>query len=266
MKDTGGFDLASAWATSSMAWKMTRGDEEPMFQPAAFYDLQGANTIAGAIGTALFQRLRTGKPTEVDVSLMSVGIWSMSPDVMAGPYVGSIPPPTSTSAPNPIANVYGTADGRWLYLVCLQSDRYWAELCAHIERPDLIEDERYSDLVKRAQNAQACCAELATTFRQRTLEEWSKVLSTFTGVWAPVISPAEVHDHVQVGENGYLPEVTAADGSTYRLPAPPAQYGGVPAVPRGPAPELGQHTEDVLLELGKDWDEISELRASGALG
>ena len=63
--------------------------------PPAFYDLQGANSIAGAVGTALFQREKTGEATDVDVSLMSVGIWSMSPDVMAGPYVGSIPPPNS---------------------------------------------------------------------------------------------------------------------------------------------------------------------------
>ena len=62
MKDTGGFDLAAGWASAGMAAKMTRPGQEPMFQPAAFFDLQGANTIAGAIGTALFQRERSGPP------------------------------------------------------------------------------------------------------------------------------------------------------------------------------------------------------------
>ena len=266
MANTGGFDLAAAWASCSMAFKMTRPGEEPMFQPAAFFDLQGSNTIAGAIGTALFQRERTGEATEIDVSLLNVGMWALSPDIMAGPFAGSIPAPDRTKAPNPITNSYPTADGRWLYLVCLQSDRFWVELCDVIGRPDLGGDARFTDMARRAQNAEACVAELEKTFRSQTLGEWEKRLAGFTGVWAPALSPAEVHDHVQVHANGYLPEVRASDGSSFRLPSPPAQYGGEQIVPRGPAPELGQHTEEILLELGRDWDAIAEVRASGALG
>ena len=172
MKDAGGFDLAAAWASASMAYKMSRSGEEPMFQPAAFFDLQGANTIVGAIGTALFQRERSGVATEVDVSLLGVGIWTLSPDIMAGPYVGSIPAPDRASAPNPLTNSYPTSDGRWLYLVCLQADRFWAELCEVIGRPELATDGRYSDMVMRAQNAKSCVAELEGTFLSGTLEHW----------------------------------------------------------------------------------------------
>ncbi len=75
-----------------------------------------------------------------------------------------------------------------------------------------------------------------------------------------------MHDLVQVDANGYLPEVAADDGSAFRLPAPPMQFGGEAPVPQGPAPEVGQHTEDILLELGRDWDAIGEIRESGALG
>jgi crotonobetainyl-CoA:carnitine CoA-transferase CaiB-like acyl-CoA transferase len=249
-----------------MAYKMTRPGQEPMFQPAAFFDLQGANTIAGAIGTALFQRERSGVPTEVDVSLLGVGIWALSPDIMAGPFVGSIPGPDRTSAPNPLTNSYPTADGRWLYLVCLQADRFWAELCEVIGRPELATDERFSDMAVRAQNAKACVAELEDTFLGGSLDHWRTRLEGFSGVWAPALTPAEVHEHVQVEANGYLPQVASHDGSTFRLPAPPMQFGGEPPQPKGPAPEFGQHTEEILLELGHDWDAISELRQSGALG
>ena len=266
MKDTSGFDLAAGWASASMASKMSRRGEEPMFQPAAFFDLQGANTIAGAIGTALFQRERSGLPTEVDVSLLGVGIWALSPDIMAGPYVGSIPSPDRTITPNPLTNSYPTADGRWLYLVCLQADRYWVELCEVIGRPELATDERFTDMVVRAQNAKACITELEGTFLTGSLEHWRTQLAGFSGVWAPALTPSEVHDHVQVAVNGYLPEVAAHDGTTFRLPAPPMQFGGEPPQPKGPAPEFGQHTEEILLELGHDWDAISELRQSGALG
>ena len=227
---------------------------------------RGPNTIAGAIGTALFQRERSGVPTEVDVSLLGVGIWALSPDIMAGPYVGSIPSPDRTSTPNPLTNSYPTADGRWLYLVCLQADRYWVELCEVIGRPGLATDERFTDMVVRAQNAKACIAELEGTFLTGSLEHWRTQLAGFSGVWAPALTPSEVHDHVQVAVNGYLPEVAAHDGTTFRLPAPPMQFGGEPPQPKGPAPEFGQHTEEILLELGHDWDAISQLRQSGALG
>lgn len=266
MKDTGGFDLAAGWASAGMAYKMTRRGEEPMFQPAAFFDLQGANAIAGAIGTALFQRERTGAPTEVDVSLLGMGIWTLSPDIMAGPYVGTMPSPDRTRVPNPLTNSYPTSDGRWLYLVCLQADRFWVELCEAIGRPELAADERFTDMATRAQHAMACVAELEATFLGRTLDDWRQRLAGFTGVWAPALTPVEVHEHVQVEANGYLPEVVAHDGSTYRLPVPPMQFGGAPPVPQGPAPELGQHTEELLLELGHDWEAIGDLRKAGALG
>ena len=89
-----------------------------MFQPAAFFDLQGANTIAGAIGTALFQRERTGVATEVDVSLLGVGMWTLSPDIMAGPYVGTMPAPDRTELPKP-AHEQLSDLGRPLALPCL---------------------------------------------------------------------------------------------------------------------------------------------------
>jgi formyl-CoA transferase len=266
MDNTGGYDLAAGWASASMAFKMTRPGQEPMFQPPAFFDLQGANTICGAIGTALFQRERTGVGTDVDVSLLNVAMWALSPDIMAGPAAGSIPAPARESSANPLVNLYPTADGRFLYLVCLQADRYWAELCACIGRPDLLEDERFTDMASRGANAAACVAELDSTFTSKPLAEWRAILDGFSGVWAPVLSPAEVHGHAQVGPNGYLPEVTAVNGAAYRLPAPPMQFGGEPPAPRGPAPELGQHTEELLLELGRDWEQIGALRDSGALG
>jgi crotonobetainyl-CoA:carnitine CoA-transferase CaiB-like acyl-CoA transferase len=266
MANTGGFDLAAGWASSSMAFKMTRPGQDPIFQPAAFFDLQGANTIAGAIGTALFHRERTGHTTEVDVSLLSVSMWALSPDIMAGPFTGSIPTSDRASAPNPVVNSYPTADDRWLYLVLLQADRYWAELCTVIGRPELSSDERFLDLGLRTQHAGECIAELEKTFRTKTLAEWQKEFEGFTGVWAPALTPAEVHDHIQVGPNGYLPQIESGDGAAFRLPAPPAQFGGEAPTPKGAAPELGQHTEEILLEFGRDWDDIEQLRGSGALG
>ncbi len=248
-----------------MAHRMTRSPDEPMYQPSAFFDLLGANTLAGAIGTALFQRERTGEPAEVDVSLMSVAMWALSPDLMAAPTRGAEVPRDRTNVPNPLSNSYRTADDRWLYLVCLQADRFWLELCELIGRPDLASDPRFADITTREVHGRACIAELDVTFATKTLAEWRDVLAGFSGVWAPVLQSMELHSHPQVDANGYLPHCTSAGGTPYRLPAPPMQFGE-PGAPAGPAPEVGQHTEELLLELGRSWEDIAELRISAALG
>ncbi|BBY80318.1 CoA transferase [Mycolicibacterium pulveris] len=267
MADAGGFDSAAAWSAAGVQHKLTEpGAQSPAAQPAAFYDLQGSSAIAGAVAMALYRRERTGEGGVVDVSLLNTGMWTMSPDLAAAAAgSGELPRPNRFDAPNPIVNLYRTADDRWLNLVCLQADRFWGELCELIGRPELADDERFHDGVSRFVNREACVAELDKTFGARTMDEWKSVLSGFSGVWAPAATFEEVCENPQVAENGYLPAVAGNDGREFRLVSPPYQFDGVPGAPAGPAPELGQHTEEVLLESGLDWDEISALRDSGAL-
>ncbi|OBF12026.1 CoA transferase [Mycobacterium sp. ACS4331] len=268
MADTGGFDSAAAWSAAGVQNKLTDpGAPAPVPQPAAFYDLQGSSAIAGAVAMALFRRERTGEGAVVDVSLLGTGMWTMGPDLAAvAAGSGELPRPNRIDAPNPIVNYYRTADDRWLNLVCLQADRFWAELCTLIERPDLADDDRFSDTIKRYTNRGECIAELDKVFGSRTLAEWRDVLSGFSGVWAAAATFEEVLSNPAVTDNGYLPEVVGTDGRPFRVVAPPYQFDGVPGTPAGPAPELGQHTEEVLLDFGWDWDEISALREDGVLG
>jgi formyl-CoA transferase len=265
MANTGGFDAAAAWASSGMGYKMT-DERGPKPQPPAFYDLQGGNTIAGAIGIALFHRERTGQGSVIDVSLMNVGLWTMAPDIVAAPYVKDFMKISREEPGNPLTNWYRTADDRWIMLVVLQADRYWREFCDVIERPDLVDDPRYRDAMARYEHRRECVAELDATFAARTLEEWTQRLERFSGVWAPFLDFDEVHRHRQVEPNGFLPTVTGLDGVDFRLVAPPMHFDGHHTTPAGPAPELGQHTEFVLLDAGLDWDEITAARESGALG
>ena len=267
MADVGGYDLACGWASSGMAFKMTRGEQEPTFQPAAFFDLQGANTIAGAVGMALFKRVSTGETSVIDVALMHVGMWAMSPDIVGSPFTGDTPNYSDrTQMPNPLVNAFATKDHRWFYLVCLQPDRFWDELCTLLGRPDLITDERFADAPTRFANRAECVTELDGIFAEITLDELQEKLRGFTGVWAPVLLPTELHSHPQVEVNGFLPMVKATEGSDFRLVAAPMHFSGHTTAPAGPAPELGQHTEEVLLEVGLDWEAIGALRESGGLG
>jgi crotonobetainyl-CoA:carnitine CoA-transferase CaiB-like acyl-CoA transferase len=269
MENVGGYDLAAGWATSGLAYRLTdpAAVNGPPPQPAAFFDLQGGNTLAGATAMALFKRERTGEPSVVDVSLMNVSMWALSPDIVAAPYQATHMAPVRTSPGNPITNWYQTSDGRWIYLVCLQADRFWGELCNDVlERPDLATDERYVNMQVRFMNKEQCVKDLDAVFASRTLEEWKVRLSTFSGVWAPVLTFNEVHEHPQVEPNGFMPHIMTNEGIDFRVVAAPMQFDGVPTAPTGASPELGQHTEDILMELGMDWDAITVARDAGALG
>ncbi len=273
MRDSGGFDLACGWASSGMALKMTKGagarDVEPMLQPPAFFDLQGANTIAGAVGMALYKRAVTAEPSVIDVALMHVGMWAMSPDIVGGPAMGDLAASASdrTQAPNPLSNGYATKDRRWVYFVCLQPDPYWGEFCRCLGRPELAKDERFGDAVARYMNREELIALLDGAFAELDLDDIHERFDGFSGVWAPVLRPNEIHSHPQVDANGFLPEVAAPDGSSsYRIVAAPMHFSGHVTRPVSAAPEVGQHTEEVLLEAGLDWDQISQLRDTGGLG
>ena len=266
MRNTGGYDLAAGWATSGFADHLMRDEDGPAPQPSAFYDLQGGNTIAGAIAMALLQRERTGKTPVVDVSLMNVGLWTMAPSIVSAPYLDEPNTINRKSPGNPITNWYETKDERWIYLVLLQGDRFWPEICHVIGRDDLVDDPRFKDGADRYENREECVRELDATFAKRTLDEWKTILQDLTGVWAPAITVKEVHDHPQVDPNGFLPTVTGLDGVDFRLVSPPMHFDEEPTRPAGPAPELGQDTEAILMDVGLDWDAVTSLRERGGLG
>jgi len=261
----GGYDGASYWARGGVSDALTPACAEfPIGGRPAFGDLAGGMSIAGGIAAALFQRERTGVAPIVDVSLLGLAMWMLSPDIVAcGLYGGEPMGKFSGRSPIPLVGFYKTKDDRYLTLMLLQGDRFWPELCEHIGRPELATDERYTtDLARMTNNAEVF-ALLDETFASRTLEEWKEALATMTGVWAPVQTAAELVGDPQVQANGYLSNVNV-DGTDFDLVASPVQLDETP-VQLTPAPEHGQHTEEILLEIGIDWDEIARGKESGAI-
>ncbi len=115
-----------------------------------------------------------------------------------------------------------------------------------------------------AADAQIRTAQLDAAFATKTLAEWKEVLADFEGVWAPFQTLDELYDDVQVQANGYLPSMVAGNGDEVQLVASPAQFDETPVeVER--APEHGEHTELVLMDLGYDWDQIAAMKESGAV-
>jgi crotonobetainyl-CoA:carnitine CoA-transferase CaiB-like acyl-CoA transferase len=166
--------------------------------------------------------------------------------------------------PNPLVNNYKTKDDRFMSFIMLESDRFWADLVTKIGHPELADDPRFVDSVARAQHCQECCVTLDDIFATRTLEEWKPIMAEVEGVWAPVQTADEVLADPQVEANGYIREVTAASGTTFKMVASPLQFDEEPPdLTR--APDHGEHTDEVLQELGLDMDAILDLKLKGAV-
>ncbi|HEY5098082.1 MAG TPA: CoA transferase [Acidimicrobiales bacterium] len=263
----GGYDGATYWARGAVANALTPADSEwPVGGRPAFGDLAGGMAIAGGIAAGLLQRATSGVAPIVDVSLLGLAMWQLSPDIVASGLYGGDPMPkfNRSSSPNPLVGNYRTSDGRFITLMMLQSDRFWPDFCEHIGRPDLITDPRFGDGAARYTNGKECVAIIDEVFASKTFEEWKKALATLSGVWAPGQMASELVDDVQVKANGYLSRVDRADGKSYDLVANPVQLDEA-ADQLAAAPEHGQHTEEILLELGLDWDQIIAHKDAGAI-
>lgn len=264
--DQPGYDSSAFWARGGVGHILTPPERDyPIMQRGAMGDRNGAMALAFGISAALLKRTRTGHGSIVDVSLLAIAMWMLSSDLLAALNDGDVMRPSDRSATtNPLTGTYRTRDDRHVQLMFLQADRYWGEFCRVAGRPELADDARFVDMGARRANAAACVAELDALFAARTLSEWKDLLATLDAPWSPIQSVEEVVDDPQVIANAYIGDVSTADGVSYRLPTVPVQFDEQPPELRR-APEHGEHTEAVLVELGYDWDRISELADAGVI-
>ena len=265
-RERGGYDITDFWARSGIGHAASQVSDEfvPLLGPA-FGDLTSGTFLAGGIAAALFRRERTGRGAVLDVSLLASGVWVLSPGIVASRLydIDTIPRFRHAEAPNPLVAVYTTRDGRQIYLSGIQTERHFENFCAVVERPDLLTDARFATGTARLEHAAECVEVIDAIFAARTLEEWCAVLPGLTTPWMVVQTAAEASRDPQVVANGFVVDVEGADG-TFPLVASPVQVDGAPLTLTR-APDHGEQTEAVLLELGRTWEEIVALKERGAV-
>ncbi len=261
------FDYAAAWARSGLMATITEPGEAPPAQRPGMIDHAAGLGLAGAISAALFQREKSGQGTEVRISLFSMGLWMNATDQAIGLMSGRAPVPESRHEPlNAIWNRYRCKDGKWVYFVMPQADRHWPDFCAALGHDEWKDDPRFRDADARKTNSREITTAIADVVATRSLAQWSPVFDRHELIWAPVQTDAEALDDPQANAIGAFVPVDHPSVPGCRVVASPIEFGDHGAAAYAAAPQLGQSTEEVALELGLSWEHIAKLKDSGVLG
>lgn len=257
----GGYDLLGQARSGVM---MSSGEPEwfPVMVNAGFADQVGATFLAFGVVSALLARERLGIGQQVDTSilggLISLQNSSVSMALLTGhPYQKQ----SRRQAPNPMYNWYQCSDGKWIALSMLQGDRYWPPFCRAMGLEELEKDARFDTARKRADNSAELVAILDRVFATRTAAQWDSLFRQGDLLWSLVQEQTDLAQDPQVRENQYVVEFSHPTHGPVEMVGFPMSFSQTPCSLRLPAPELGQHTEEVLLEVaGYTWEEIEELR------
>jgi crotonobetainyl-CoA:carnitine CoA-transferase CaiB-like acyl-CoA transferase len=223
-----------------------------------------ALAAAGGIVAALYEREQTGRGQQVSTSLMRTGAYVLSTELNAAASGSRRPAGLDRMMFNPLLAVYRSADEQWFWLLGVQATRHWPGICHAIGQPELIDDARFNSMEGLISNRAEVLAILDAAFTAAPMASWVERFAEHDVWWDPQQSfEAAVADPLMHGA-GVIRHL--ADDPDTRLIATPVDFGSSEMPPLRRHPEVGQHTEEILLELGYDWNAVASLKDAGAIG
>ncbi|MGH7356713.1 MAG: CaiB/BaiF CoA transferase family protein [Candidatus Rokuibacteriota bacterium] len=259
-----GFDATALWArTGLMDLLKPSPDSPPARSLPGMGDHPTGVTLFAAIMAALYRRDRTGRGTMVSTSLLANGLWWNAIQVQAALSGARVEPrPPRETPATALANLYRCDDGRWFLLNVLNDDRDWPHLLRALERPDLGEDPRFATTPARRGNARALVPVLDAVFASKPWPEWRSILNGHGLTFGEIGTVDDARDDPQMVASGALvPFDDPRAGAPFTV-ASPLWLEGVAKVPPRLAPELGEHSAEILREVGYGEAEIEALLAS----
>jgi crotonobetainyl-CoA:carnitine CoA-transferase CaiB-like acyl-CoA transferase len=259
-----GFDITSYWARSGLLSLTRDAGAPPTWPVSGSGDNATAVGLYSAIVTALYRRERTGSGSYVTTSLLAQGVWSASVSVAAALAGAKFPLMHDRTHPaNAAMNVYRAADGTWFVLI-VTPDKF-AAVSDAIGRSDLLTDPRFSDHAQLLANMTQLTAIFDEVFGAQPMTHWHSVFTNVNVTFGEVRGPQEVIDDPQLTANEIVVPLEGAGGKVKSTISNPIQVHGVAKVPARRAPTLGEHTDEILSDLGFDAKSIKSLRESGAI-
>jgi crotonobetainyl-CoA:carnitine CoA-transferase CaiB-like acyl-CoA transferase len=252
----------TAQARSGLMLSFGEPDTPPLYGVGGIADQIGGIFLAYGVLGALFARERLGVGQEIEVSLLSSMMWTLGLNVSEKLLLGAETKRLSRhTMKNPLWNHYQCKDGKWVCLAMLQSDRYWDNVCKALGIVELSADERFRNMDKRAENSQELIAILDQAFITKTCDEVERAFQEEGVIYQKVQNISDVVQDPQVLANGYVADYLHPVLGNVKMLSCPVTFSQTPASVRFPAPEFGQHTEEVLNELlGYSWEKIIELK------
>jgi crotonobetainyl-CoA:carnitine CoA-transferase CaiB-like acyl-CoA transferase len=285
-KELPAYDATAYWARAGFPYVMSQpGIPVYGYRPAIGDNVVGMS-LAFGVAQALYVREKTGVGQEIDISLLHTGLYQNGFDVSGALITGldftdwrEEPPQEmqdqalmavaqimgfySAKMNSPITGGYITKDSRTLVFVILQPDRYWAKFCNAVGRPDLAENPKYQTIEGRAEDVVELRQIFSEIFMSKTYDEWHPLLEGIP--YAPNQSLKEIINDPQAIASGCFVEYDHPTQGRIKQIANPVIMSRTPANVRMPAPEFGQHTEEVLLEYGYSWEDIARFKDEGAI-
>jgi crotonobetainyl-CoA:carnitine CoA-transferase CaiB-like acyl-CoA transferase len=263
--DLPGFDITAYWSRTGLLSLTHDAGSPPTLPFGGTGDSPTAVGLFAAIVMGLYRRERTGKGSYVTTSLLAEGVWSASVAIQAALCEAKFSPQHDRKNPaNAGQNIYKSSDDIWFLLV-LSPDKIPA-VTEGIGRADLLRDPRFADPAKLAANMGQLAAILDEVFSAQPMDHWQEVFDKARVTYGLVRDPHDVIKDPQLSENGIVVPLDGAGGNLKSTISSPIQVHGVTKVPAKRAPELGEHNEEILKELGFDTKEIEGFRTSGTLG
>ena len=264
-RDQAGFDSTAYFARSGIIDQLRYDGHPPHFSLPAQGDRATAMAFVAGLMLALYNRERTGRGTAVSTSLLANGLWSNGVYAQAA-LVGAFLPlrPPRDKPRSALGNLYRTRDERWLQLSLPIEDKLWPRLCKAIARPELEHDPRFVEMPVRRANAGPLTAILDEVFATGSGAEWAKRLHANKLMFSLINRIEDVVTDEQAVAAGAVIETTVAEMP--RSLAAPIRLACADPRPAGAAPNLGEHTDEILREAGLSAAEIAALREAAAIG
>ncbi|PZC50285.1 MAG: Crotonobetainyl-CoA:carnitine CoA-transferase CaiB [Chloroflexi bacterium] len=264
-----GFDYTAFWARSGIWALMGDASGPPALSRSGQGDHTTAMNLLAATLVALRLKEQTGEGQTVEVTLQRTGLWTIGADVSQALVTKQqLDRFDRREMRNPLAGSYETRDGRWLLLMMPASDNYWAPFCRMVGREEWIEDPQYADVLARRDHGVELSPLVQEIFLTDDLAGWRERLDTAGLIWGPGAELPEVVEDPQLRVMGAFETIEHPDPAvgSFETLATPFRITDADIAVRGPAPEIGQHTYEVLEELGVTTDEVAELALAGVLG